>query len=152
MRRTLIAGAAVAAVFLMTPTAALADELEPYAEPDEEWTVDGTELGDGGYVNEYDNATYGPEYLRVMGVVEGDDGRIYTWYSEKVLPGEGLYELNSNGRHVDENGYVVDGDGYIAIASPWGDPPIGTVIDTPFGAGMVYDVCEGDTFDVYTSW
>ena len=85
------------------------------------------------------------------GVVE-DNGRTYTWYSERVLPGGGLDELNANGRTVNESGYVVDGDGYIAVASPWGADGIGTVIETPFGMAKVYDACEGDSYDVYTSW
>lgn len=88
--------------------------------------------------------------LKTMGVVQ-DEGVRYTWYSERVLPGGGLYELNSNGRTVDENGYVVDGDGYISVASS--DHPIGTVLDTPFGEAKVYDTgCDSGTIDIYTNW
>ena len=84
-----------------------------------------------------------------LGVVE-DDGVRYTWYSQNVLPGGGLDELNANGRHV-EGGYVVDGDGYIAVASS--DYEKGTVIDTPFGVAKVYDTgCESGTVDVYTDF
>lgn len=84
-----------------------------------------------------------------MGVVE-DGGTRYTWYSQNVLPGGGLTELNANGRHV-EGGYVVDGDGYIAVASS--DYEKGTVIDTPFGAAKVYDTgCASGTVDVYVGW
>ena len=61
-------------------------------------------------------------------------------------------ELNANGRTVDSDGYVVDGDGFIAIASPYGADEIGTVVETPFGLGRVYDVCEDGSYDVYTSW
>lgn len=81
-----------------------------------------------------------------------DDGtHFYTWYSERVLPGGGLTELNENGRHSD-GGFVKDGDGYIAVASC--DYPKGTVIDTPFGAAKVYDtgyLAEGQV-DVYVSF
>ena len=80
------------------------------------------------------------------------NGYEFTWYSEKVLPGDGLKELNANGRTVDSDGYVVDADGFIAIASPWGKDEIGTVVETPFGLGRVYDECEDDSYDVYTSW
>ena len=84
-----------------------------------------------------------------LGVVE-EDGVKYTWYSQNVLPGGGLDELNANGRHV-EGGYVVDGDGYIAVASS--DYEKGTVIDTPFGAAKVYDTgCASGTVDVYTDF
>ena len=83
------------------------------------------------------------------GVVE-QDGIKYTWYSQNVLPGGGLTELNNNGRHV-EGGYVMDGDGYIAVASS--DHEIGTVLDTPFGAAKVYDTgCASGTVDVYTNF
>lgn len=84
-----------------------------------------------------------------LGVVE-DGGVRYTWYSQNVLPGGGLDELNANGRHV-EGGYVVDGDGYIAVASS--DYEKGTVLETPFGAAKVYDTgCASGTVDVYTSF
>ena len=84
-----------------------------------------------------------------LGVVE-EDGVRYTWYSQNVLPGGGLTELNANGRHV-EGGYVVDGDGYIAVASS--DYEKGTVIETPFGTAKVYDTgCASGTIDVYTNF
>ena len=89
--------------------------------------------------------------LQTLGVVE-DGWRTYTWYSENILPGDGLYELNANGRWTDPDGFVRDGEGYIAVASPWGVDPIGTVIDTPWGMARVYDVCESGRYDVYTGW
>lgn len=74
-------------------------------------------------------------------------GYRYTWYSEKVLPGKGL---NIPGRHSDGN-FVRDGDGYIVLASQ--DLPKGTVVQTPFGPGKVYDYCGvSGTIDVYVSW
>lgn len=85
-----------------------------------------------------------------LGVVS-DERHIYTWYSERVLPGGGLADLNANGRHS-EGGFVKDGDGYIAVASC--DYEKGTVIDTPFGQAKVYDtgyLAPGQV-DVYTSF
>lgn len=84
------------------------------------------------------------------GVVE-DGEHYYTWYSELVLPGGGLVELNSNGRHS-EDGFVKDGDGFIAVASC--DYEKGTVIETPFGAAKVYDTgyLQPGQIDVYTSF
>lgn len=78
------------------------------------------------------------------GVVEWG-GKKFTYYSQRVLPGGGL---NIPGRHVSEEGYVCDGDGYIVLAN---DAPKGTVIDTPFGRqGKVYDRgTYGRHFDVY---
>ena len=94
--------------------------------------------------------------------IRDEGGRHYTWYSQNVLPGEGLTELNENGRHVDEStGYVVDGDGYIALAVPeWEmkteDNPdgysVGDVVETPFGDAKVYDTNEGGSYDVYTDF
>lgn len=84
------------------------------------------------------------------GVLE-HNGTTYTWYSENVLPGDGLNELNSNGRSVSTEGYVIDGDGFIAVASS--DYPIGTELWSPLGNLKVYDTgCESGTIDVYTSW
>ena len=109
-------------------------EPEPYVEPEPAYASEG-ETPD----------------LYTMGVVS-DGERTYTWYSENVLPGNGLTDLNNNGRHLDDRGFVVDGDGYIAAASPWGSEPIGTVIDTPYGPAKIYDANEGDATDLYTGW
>lgn len=95
-------------------------------------------------------AISGADFM-AQGVVEYG-GYEWTWYSELVLPGDGLYELNANGRAVDEAGFVVDGDGYISIATPNWSEPIGTIVDTPFGPGKVYDYCESGSYDVYCAW
>ena len=72
-----------------------------------------------------------------------------TWYSEKVLPGGGL---KVPGRHHNDIGFVVDGDGYIVVASD--DLPFGTVVDTPIGIkGKVYDCGPGlGIVDLYVYW
>jgi len=107
-------------------------EPEPYVEPEPAY--------DGGTPDIY-----------TMGVI--DDGeRTWTWYSSRTLPGNGLTELNENGRTTNDEGFVVDGDGYIAVASPWGQDSIGTVIDTPYGPGKIYDSNEGGSYDLYTCW
>ena len=95
--------------------------------------------------------TVSADVFKFEGVIDYD-GKTFTYYSEKVLPGDGLEELNANGRTVDDSGYVRDGEGYIAVASPWGVDEIGTIVETPFGLARVYDVCEDDSYDVYTSW
>ena len=97
------------------------------------------------------NGSYSANDLYSGGVVS-DNGVTYTWYSENALPGGGLTELNNNGRTVNEDGFVVDGDGYIAIASPYGQDEIGTIIDTPWGEAKVYDANSGGSYDLYTSW
>ena len=90
-----------------------------------------------------------PEFFRQQGVIYGDGYR-WTWYSEKVLPGNGL---DIPGRHSDGN-YVLDENDYIVLASPDLEKlPKGTVIETPFGWGKVYDHCPiPGTVDVYTSF
>ena len=72
-------------------------------------------------------------------------GYKFTYYSQSVLPGGGL---SIPGRHVNADGYVADGDGYIVLA---GSAPIGTVYDTPFGyKGKIYDRgTSGNHLDVY---
>lgn len=93
-------------------------------------------------------ALYSASDLRRMGTFRWNGYR-WTWYSEKVLPGGGL---RIPGRHVDENRYVCDEDGYIVIASH--TLPKGTVVATPLGKdGKVYDYCAtAGTLDVYVSW
>ena len=93
-------------------------------------------------------ALYSASEFKNSGVINWGDWT-WTYYSEYILPGEGLY---LPGRHVDNDGYICDGDGYLCIASsslPWG-----TVVDTPFGKqGKVYDSgCAGYILDVYVSW
>lgn len=78
-----------------------------------------------------------------MGVVDCGGWR-YTYYQEHVLPGGGL---DIPGRHHD-GGRVVDGDGYVCVASS--DLPYGTVVDTPVGMGKVYDTgCDHGVIDIY---
>ena len=112
------------------------------------------------YYEDYDYCEYIPPYdaddgidpseFQYLGVVEDGD-TTYTWYSENVLPGGGLDDLNENGRHVDESGFVVDGDGYIAVASS--DHEMGEIVETPWGEGKVYDTgCAEGAVDVYTAW
>lgn len=89
-------------------------------------------------------------WFKSKGVVYSNGIR-YTWYSQKTLPGGGLTALNNNGRTVNSDGFVTDGDGYLACASS--DYSIGTVLETPFGTAKVYDSgCASDTVDMYTDW
>lgn len=75
------------------------------------------------------------------------DGVRYTWYSQRVLPGGGL---NIPGRHVD-NGFVKDGDGNIVVASDFDKK--GSIVNTPYGQGKVYDSGAGaNTRDLYTDY
>ena len=72
-------------------------------------------------------------------------GYKFTYYSQQVLPGEGL---EVPGRHVNPAGYVADADGYLVLA---GSAPKGTVYETPFGyQGKIYDRgTVGNHLDVY---
>lgn len=93
-----------------------------------------------------ENEYIAPEYFKRMGVIS-DGNYKYTWYSENVLPGGGL---NIPGRHSDGN-YVLDENDYIVLASS--DLPKGTVMETPFGIGKIYDTgCPSGIIDVYTSF
>lgn len=73
------------------------------------------------------------------------NGYKYTYYSQSVLPGPGL---TIPGRHVNKDGYVSDGNGYIVLAN---DAAKGKVFPTPFGyLGKVYDRgTYGNHLDVY---
>lgn len=97
----------------------------------------------------YDSNSRGEDF-KFNGVIFENDTR-YSWYSQNTLPGGGLDELNSNGRHVDEEGIIRDADGYVAVASC--DHEKGTVVSTPFGEGKVYDYCGiPGTIDIYTNF
>ena len=97
---------------------------------------------------EITNVYYSSGDFQYTGVLYWNGWR-WTWYSQRVLPGDGL---NIPGRHVDDNGYICDGDGYICLASSTLD--YGTIVDTPFGkSGKVYDSgCDSDVLDVYVDW
>lgn len=100
--------------------------------------------------NSYDYSSGDTNDFKSAGVVY-ENGTRYTWYSQNVLPGDGLDELNSNGRYVDDDGYIRDGDGYIAVASS--DYSQGDIVDTPWGQGKVYDSgCDSGTIDIYTNF
>lgn len=119
------------------------DETESVDDTPEEDDVDDSEE------NTKSDAVYAASDLYYNGVIIYDDYR-YTWYSENVLPGGGLY---IPGRHGDENGYICDENDYICLASDSLEK--GTVINTPFGKmGKVYDAGTGasDILDVYTNW
>lgn len=78
------------------------------------------------------------------------NGHKETYYSEKVLPGNGL---NIPGRHVADDGTVRDGEGYICVASDYNYLPYGTILLTSLGPARVYDCgCAYGTIDIYTSW
>lgn len=96
----------------------------------------------------FSSMTYTPSDFQDMGIINWGDWT-WTYYSEKLLPGEELY---LPGRNTDENGYICDGDGYICIASSSLD--WGTIVNTPFGKqGKVYDSgCASYILDVYVSW
>lgn len=89
-------------------------------------------------------ALYTLEQFLFSGVVNWGGYR-FTYYSQQVLPGEGL---DVPGRHVNAAGYVSDADGFIVLA---GDAAKGTVVETPFGfSGKIYDRgTYGNHLDVY---
>ena len=77
---------------------------------------------------------------------------IWTYYSQRVLPGRGL---KIPGRHVDSRGFVCDKDGYICLGSSVANKRKKLVVPTPFGKyGKVYDCGAGNSkwFDTYVAW
>lgn len=87
---------------------------------------------------------YTLERFMFQGVINWG-GYKFTYYSQSVLPGGALV---IPGRHVNADGYVSDGEGYIVLA---GDAPKGTIYPTPFGYyGKIYDRgTVGNHLDVY---
>lgn len=137
-------------------------EDEPEAEEEEIWdeietieeelvgepVVYTEEVYDEGSDIYTDSSAVGAEDFQTAGVVYDESGTRYTWYSEQVLPGGGL---DIPGRYTDEEGFVRDEAGNIAVASS--DHEKGTAVDTPFGPGVVYDTgCASGTVDIYVGW
>lgn len=99
--------------------------------------------GGGGY--KYPS---GPGVLTPSKGVNWFNGHRETWYSQKVLPGNGL---RIPGRHVASDGTIRDANGYICVASS--DYEKGTIVQTSLGPGKVYDTgCASGTIDIYTDW
>ena len=89
-----------------------------------------------------------PEEFQIAGIIDWNGWR-YTYYSEQVLPGEGL---NIPDRWSDGQ-FVRDGNGYLCVAS--NEHEYGSIVPTPFGDAIVYDtIGDGVTgiIDIYVSW
>ncbi|MDO5449217.1 MAG: hypothetical protein Q4F70_06415, partial [Clostridia bacterium] len=64
------------------------------------------------------------------------NGHKETYYSEHVLPGEGL---DIPGRHVADDGTIRDENGYICVAADPEFLPYGATVLTTLGPAKVYD-------------
>lgn len=93
-------------------------------------------------------ATYSPSEFQNAGVINWG-GWTWTYYSERILPGGGLW---IPGRWTDSDGYVCDENGYVCLASTSVDRY--SIVETPFGrTGKVYDSgCAYGVMDVYVNW
>lgn len=119
-----------------------------------EKTEDNEDAEDGSHSyassNVDNGALYSLDEFQNSGVISWG-GYHWTYYSELILPGNGL---NIPGRHTTEDGYVCDGDGYIVLAADLSMLPRYSIVDTPFGReGKVYDTgCVYGVLDVYVRW
>lgn len=78
------------------------------------------------------------------------NGHKETYYSQKVLPGNGL---SIPGRHVADDGTIRDWEGYISVAANTSYLSRGTVLMTSLGPAKVYDSgCAYGTIDIYVNW
>lgn len=82
------------------------------------------------------------------------EGHKETYYSQRVLPGEGL---NIPGRHVADDGTVRDGDGYIVVAADLNVHPRYSVVMCSLGPAKVYDTgsfadSNHEQLDIYVDW
>lgn len=74
------------------------------------------------------------------------NGYSFTWYSSRVLRHYRTDEWSAG-----EDGIYRDDEGYVIVSSS--DLSQGSTVDTPFGAGKVYDSgCPSGTIDVYTNF
>ena len=94
--------------------------------------------------------TYSGEGLSVSRGAMYYNGHKETYYSEKVLPGNGLY---IPGRHVADDGTIRDADGFICVAADPAFMAKGSVLITSLGPAKVYDTgCSYGIIDIYVSW
>lgn len=94
-------------------------------------------------------AIYTKEEFIHQGVINWN-GWNWTYYLLSMFPGSTSTPVQ--GKHVNEDQFVCDEDGYVILASV--DLPPYTVIETPFGyMGKVYDTgCPSGVLDVYTDF
>ena len=92
---------------------------------------------------------YTKEEFIHQGVINWN-GWNWTYYLLSIFPGSTSTPVQ--GKHVNEDQFVCDEDGYVILASV--DLPPYTVIETPFGyMGKVYDTgCPSGVLDVYTDF
>lgn len=115
---------------------------------DYDYTEEDSDEYDGSYPSYW---MYSPEYFEENGVIEYN-GYYFTYYSELVMPGEGLY---IPGRWTDEYGFVRDGNGNLCLASNTPDTMDRfSTVYTPWGLGVIYDYGTGNdaVIDVYVGW
>jgi len=106
-------------------------------------------LNDGTLSMEY-SAVYSYNGLTKQRGAIFYNGHRETYYSEKVLPGNGL---RIPGRHVADDGTIRDENGYICVAADPSYMAKGTVLITSLGPAKVYDSgCAYGTIDIYVNW
>lgn len=73
-------------------------------------------------------------------------GHRFTYYSSRVL-----YHYKTPQWHTNDVGFWCDSNGYLIVAS--NDYSQGSLIDTPWGTGIVRDSgCDSGTVDMYVNW
>lgn len=108
-----------------------------------------TALNDGTLKMEY-SARYTTGGLTKRRGTLNFNGHKETFYSEKVLPGNGL---KIPGRHVADDGTIRDENGFICVAADPGFLAKGTILITSLGPAKVYDCgCAYGTVDIYVNW
>ncbi len=106
-------------------------------------------LNDGSLKMEY-SAVYSYNGLNKRRGAMNFNGHRETYYSEKVLPGNGL---RIPGRHVADDGTIRDENGFICVAADPGFLAKGTILITSLGPAKVYDSgCAYGTVDIYVNW
>lgn len=104
-----------------------------------------------GVLLQYNNPYYicSNRLTKSKGVVRYN-GHRETYYSQRVLPGQGL---NIPGRHVADDGTIRDAEGYICVAANPSFYPRHSILMISLGPAKVYDCgCAYGTIDVYCNW
>lgn len=92
-----------------------------------------------------------PTYSNSSGLTKSSGVNWYNGWKETYYSSRVLYHYMTPQWTVGSDGVYRDSDGYVIVASS--SEPYGTITDTSFGMGKVYDTgCDLGVHDIYVNW
>ena len=92
-----------------------------------------------------------PSHSNGSGLTKSSGVNWYNGWKETYYSSRVLYHYMTPQWTAGSDGVYRDSDGYVIVASS--SEPYGTIIDTSFGTGKVYDTgCDLGVHDIYVNW